>query len=108
MLRQASQDGEEEFLSFLLGETEEVPQEPGDHTGRSRSPSRLRLYPDRDFLLEGYRYLASENENYRAIQDNDGLLLLTAPTDLQRRLGASSNRTDMISRQLTHVDSSHR
>jgi hypothetical protein len=46
---------------------------------------RLRLYSDRQFLLEGYRYLAEQDSQSLPIQASGPLLILSAPHDLKRR-----------------------
>lgn len=56
---------------------------------------------DRDFLVEGYRHLAGlENQRrqdaYLPLQEQGPLLILDAPEDLRRRLGAPSARGDVI------------
>ena len=95
MLSQASHEGHEELLRFLLGTSDEAAD--GQTTmAMTNAPGRLRLYADRQFLLEGYRYLAEQNSHYLPIQEAERLLILTAPQDLKRRLGASDQRGDVI------------
>jgi superfamily II DNA/RNA helicase len=87
MLSQASQEGHDELLQFLLGTSDDAAE---GHTATTTSaPGRLRLYTDRQFLLEGYRYLAEQNSHYLPIQEAERLLILMAPPDLKRRLGVS-------------------
>ena len=78
---------DEDFLKFLLGgDDSEAPAE----TAAAKSVeehSRLRLYADKQFLMEGYRYLAEQNSDYAKIDEAGKLMLLTAPKDLRRRLG---------------------
>jgi hypothetical protein len=47
-------------------------------------------------LLEGYRYLAEQPPHYLPIQEVEKLIILTAPADLKRRLGAPDERGDII------------
>jgi hypothetical protein len=56
----------------------------------------LRLYDDKQFLLDGYRYLAEQDRDYLPIEQSGKLLLLSAPKDMRRRLGASDERGDVI------------
>jgi hypothetical protein len=96
MLSQASLEGHDDFLRFLRGEDT---GEAEAHAGRSHTtnpPGRLRLYPNRQFLLEGYRYLAEQHPHYLSIQEVEKLIILTAPTDLKRRLGAPDECGDII------------
>lgn len=92
MLRQCTQNEREEMRRMLLG------QEPADAGGIPEIPveKRVRFYPDREFLLEGYRYLAEQNRDYLPIQVDGPMLTLTAPKDLKRRLGAPDERGDVI------------
>jgi ERCC4-related helicase len=94
-LAQASREGRDELLRFLLGASEEA-AEGQAATAALKTSGRLRLYGDRRFLLEGYRYLAEQNPHYLLIQEAGPLLILTAPPDLKRRLGASDERGDVI------------
>ena len=96
VLSQANPAGQEDFLKFLLGETEQAPTQAAVSTPADQSVSRLRLYEDRLFLLEGYRYLAELNQDYSAIEENGKLILLNAPKDLRRRLGAPGESSDVV------------
>jgi ERCC4-related helicase len=64
------------------------------------SSSRLRLYPDRDFLSKGYDYLRTTPQGqqlrYQPLQTSNEQIVLTAPQDLARRLGAKDARGDVI------------
>ena len=96
MLARANPDEHADYLKFLLGETTEVPVPTSAASDPESQPSRLRLYSDRRFFLEGYRYLAELNSNYAGIEENRKLMLLSAPVDLRRRLGQSESRNDVI------------
>ena len=87
VLSQANPAGQEDFLKFLLGETDEAPVVE-DEASLSDEPKRLRLYEDKRFFLDGYRYLADLNDRYPPMDESGNLMLLTAPKDLRRRLGA--------------------
>ncbi|QDV25305.1 DEAD/DEAH box helicase [Aureliella helgolandensis] len=96
VLSQANPAGQEDFLKFLLGETEDVPTADPAAGSSSEQHSRLRLYDDKKFLLDGYRYLAELHQDYAAIEENGKLMLLNAPKDLRRRLGAPNDRGDVV------------
>ncbi|MCP4664021.1 MAG: hypothetical protein GY856_52225, partial [bacterium] len=56
---------------------------------------------DRDFLVDGYRYLASlENQrqpdSYLPLREQGPLVILDAPADLRRRLGTPDARGDVV------------
>src|SRR5690606_28118170 len=55
-----------------------------------------RLFGDKQFLLDGYRYLAEQNRDYLPIEEAGKMLLLTVPKDLRRRLGAPDERGDVV------------
>ncbi len=84
-----------ELLGLPQGETKAGDDEP--------PRGRIRLMSDRDFLVEGYRFLAGlENERqegaYLPLREEGPLLLLDAPEDLRRRLGApsGSSHSDVV------------
>lgn len=101
ILKQANPAQHDDFLKFLLGDPEQptasasVPPAAAP-VRQSETASRLRFYPDKKFLLEGYRYLAEQNQSYQPIEASGNLLMLTAPKDLRRRLGAQDDRSDVI------------
>lgn len=95
VLQQANPAHHEDFLHFLLGEIDEAPAVPAASPDYSR-PSRLRLYEDKRFFLEGYRFLREQDTDYPAIEEAGNLMLLTAPRDLRRRLGAPDERGDVV------------
>lgn len=95
LLNQANPARHEDFLKFLLGETGQSPA-PVAQPAKAGAQTWLRLYEDKQFLLEGYRYLAEQNPDYLPIEPSGKLLLLTAPKDLRRRLGVADERGDVI------------
>jgi ERCC4-related helicase len=96
VLSQANPAGQEDFLKFLLGESEQAPAQSLVPNSMEEAGSRLRLYEDRSFLLEGYRYLAELSQDYSTIEESGKLVLLNAPRDLRRRLGAPSESSDVV------------
>ncbi len=95
VLHQANPAHHEDFLQFLLGETSEAPPVPAASPDHSR-PSRLRLYSDKGFFLEGYRFLREQDPDYPEVEEAGNLMLFTAPRDLRRRLGAPDERGDVV------------
>ena len=95
VLSQANPAGQEDFLKFLLGETDEAPVATSTELSTT-GQSRLRLYSDKKFLLEGYRYLAGGRKDYVPVEENGELIMLTAPTELRRRLGSPNERGDVV------------
>ena len=94
VLRAATKEGTDSYLEFLLGE-KDAPVENASKPDE-RAPSRLRLYSDRGFLAEGYRYLAELSRDYRPLQEDGHMLTLDAPKDLSRRLGSPHVRDDVV------------
>ena len=96
VLSQANPAHHADFLKFLLGESDEAPTvetATGESDGK---PSRLRLYEDKRFFLDGFRYLAEQNREYVRIEESGNLMMLTAPKDLRRRLGSPDERGDVV------------
>ncbi len=95
MLSAATPGADDDYLKFLLGEANEAPED-GTGLDVDDSASRLRLYKDRGFLLHGYRFLREQQDSYVEIGENAKLMMLTAPKDLRRRLGAPNERGDVV------------
>lgn len=95
ILRQATKEGEKEYLSFLLGETG-VPADVKPSPPSVVDTSRLRLFSDRDFFVSGYRFLAEQHSDYPALVENDHLITMAAPRDLARRLGSPDQHDDIV------------
>jgi len=95
LLDEANLAQREAFLAFLLGQTEDRDTPDAGPAG-SPQPSRLRRYEDRAFFQEGYRFLREHNPDYAAIESTGNLMLLTAPQELCRRLGAPDERGDVV------------
>jgi len=85
---------DEDLVAFFLGEANATPASVS--TNAEETPSRHRIYTDKAFLLEGYRYLADHHSGYEPIEEVKNLMLLTAPKDLRRTLGASDERGDVV------------
>jgi hypothetical protein len=98
VIREAGVEQHDDFLQFLLGEAAApyTPAEASEAEPEPVSTSRLRLYDDKQFFLEGYRFLQEQNPDYLNVETAGNLLLLTAPADLRRRLGAPDERGDVV------------
>ncbi len=95
LLSSASPGVDDDFLDFLLGDDSKAPEI--SESKKANQPTRLRLFNDRDFLREGYRYLAeSSDSNYVPLQEHASMTVLTAPEDLRRRLGAAAGPGEVI------------
>jgi len=59
---------------------------------------RYRLFSDKEFLLQGYKYLseAHPHAGFLPIVEPGNLMILPAPRDLRRRLGKQENPNDAI------------
>ncbi|MDZ7697744.1 MAG: helicase-related protein [Deltaproteobacteria bacterium] len=97
MLRSANQAGHDEFMAFLKGEQGDSQEVQGiAYPKGQKSEPRLRLFDDREFLVEGYRFLSENSSGYRPLKEMGNMVRLTAPDDLKRRLGAPDKRGDVI------------
>jgi len=93
MLREAVEQPDEDFMRFLTGD--KAVTGPADESTNAVS-ERLRLYSDRAFLVDGYAYLSDLSPEYPRLNAAGHLLTLTAPKDLQRRLGGSGRSGDVV------------
>ena len=96
ILRDASQAGHDDFLDFLTGGGNAGTGSGASQTEQTAGSKRMRLFSDREFLLESYRFLSERNPGYHPIQEMGELIKITAPTDLKRRLGAPDSRGDVV------------
>ena len=99
VLKQANPGHLADLAKFFLGKTDEAPLSVAAEDPEPYKVSRLRLYDDKQFLLEGYRYLAEQHQDYVKIEQNGKLMMLTAPQDLRRRLGAPTSEATSSSVQ---------
>jgi len=89
----ANQEGHEDWLAFLTGETD-APSAQSAETARTVvDSSRIRLMPHAEFFERGYRTLqqALEDPSYLPLQKTNEQFILNPPSDLKRRLGAPSS-----------------
>ena len=89
-----------DYLAVLLGHKpadsliKEAKQPLQSFTERKGRP---RLFTDREFLKQGYSYLAENSDGkYQPIEDRDKVLVVTAPKDLQRRLGSPNEKSTVV------------
>jgi ERCC4-related helicase len=95
LLSSASPSVDDDFLDFLLGDESKAPELAASKD--DKPGTRLRLFNDRDFLRDGYRYLAEQSDaNYIPLEEHQAMTVLTAPQDLRRRLGAASGPGEVI------------
>ena len=97
IIQQASINSSGDLEKFLFGDADTSDQPPLLTEPHEAKPPRIRLYSDRQFLIDGYRHLAENNSHYPPLQEyGDDLIAFTAPKDLKRRLGAPDERGDII------------
>lgn len=95
LLSTATPSVDDDFLQFLLGDDSKAPE--STESTKKNVPTRLRLFSDRDFLREGYRYLSDSSESpYVPLEEHSTMTVLTAPQDLRRRLGAAAGPGEVI------------
>ena len=97
ILLAANQQGHEEWMAFLMGES----AAPGIENGENEvvvDNSRIRLMEHADFLERGYRILAqsSDDGSYPPLQKTGAQYILKPPPDLRRRLGVPVAAGDVI------------
>ena len=96
MLKEANQAGHDDFMSFLLDGDDTAPAKEDPFEAEQEQSQRFRLFTDREFLVTGYQFLKERNPGYLSLQQTDKLVIVNAPEDLKRRLGKSSNSSDVI------------
>lgn len=96
LLSKANITSDEDFMGWLLdGEDSDI-QPPQTKPADDGNPQRFRHYSDRKFFFEGYQFLRENSPEYLAIEETGNLMVLNAPKDLKRRLGAPDERGDVI------------
>ena len=96
ILQEATQAGHDDYMDFLLGGDNAIPEIKAPSEEPQSQSNRFRLFSDRDFLVTGYHFLKDRNPDYLKLQQTDKLVILNAPDDLQRRLGKKGNGSDVI------------
>ena len=94
----ANQEGHDDWLAFLTGETDAPGAPTGETVEKVVDNSRIRLMPHADFLERGYRTLqqALEDPSYLPLQKTGEQFILNPPPDLRRRLGAPGASGDVV------------
>ena len=89
IIRDASTEIDDEMRRLLFGDDEPPPPLPTPaSTGQAEPDNRaIRRFSDRDYLLEGYRYLMESSPDFQPIEEQGPLITINAPAELQRRLG---------------------
>jgi hypothetical protein len=96
LLSDASKAGHDDFMAFLMGEDDAPdPAEPSPEA-EPLDAGRLRLFSDRAFLQVGYQFLRERNPDYLPLEETEGMVILTAPDDLKRRLGKSGSGDGVV------------
>ncbi|MDB2686880.1 DEAD/DEAH box helicase [Mariniblastus sp.] len=96
ILADATPDADDDFLDFIMGDETKAPDDSAADEA-AKVATRFRLFGDRKFLQEGYRYLAEQaGEDYPKLEEHENISILTAPLDLRRRLGASDKPGDVV------------
>ena len=98
ILQDANQAGHDDFLDFLTASESEQPSITSQDTTSPTEtvPRRIHLFSNKEFLLQGYKFLSDHNPDYQQIQELGELIKLIAPNDLKRRLGAPESKGDVI------------
>ena len=96
LITQATPGHDEDLLAFLLGEADAPARLSRGIVGCPTPSRQRRSSGDKEFLLEGYRFLAEKHGDYQPIEEAGNLMLLTAPKDLKRRLGSPDESGDVV------------
>jgi len=95
---------EADLLESMLKEAsfsleEDLDAETGDQRdSEDASKKRYRLFSDKEFFLQGYKYLKEKysEAGYHQIKEKGKLMIMSAPKDLRRRLGKQEDPNDPI------------
>jgi ERCC4-related helicase len=91
---------DDDLLAFLLGggkaEGGKEDKKLSNNCSLTLQTNRIRFYKDFEFLQEAYKLLRESNRDYLPIEVEGRMMTLTAPDDLKRRLGQSSQANDII------------
>lgn len=102
---QVNADGfsEADFLEDMLKDAsfsleQELDSETETQSGVQAPHKRYRLFSDKNFFLQGYKYLKEKYSEvgYHHIREEGKLMILSAPKDLRRRLGKQEDPNDPI------------
>lgn len=89
-----------DYLAVLLGQQSPellVKESKPSEQAFTQRVSRPRLFTDREFLQQGYSYLAEHSDGkYQPIDDRDAVMVLTAPEELRQRLGSPNEKSDVV------------
>ena len=93
----ATQQGHDDFLAFLMGETE-APANETETQVLASDNSRIRLLSDADFFEKGYRTLKEQLDlpDWHPIVKTAQQFIFTPPKELARRLGMPGVDSDVV------------
>ena len=100
-LLSATEAGHDDFMSFLMGQSDAPVLEQSNNEIQIIDNSRARLMSDADYLERGYRTLSNALEEtahkpYLPLQKTAEQYILNPPEELMRRLGSPRASSDVI------------
>lgn len=98
LLHDASAQGHDDFLDFLLGEDDGEAAAAGaaEEPAGVQDNSRIRLLGNVEFFEQGYRTLQAENRDWPGLEKTAEQLIFTPPREVARRLGAPWVDSEMV------------
>lgn len=96
-LMAATQQGHDDFLAFLMGETQQAP-EPHETQDPIVDNSRIRLLDDATFFKNGYQTLKDvlDGKDWHNLEITNEQIILNPPQELARRLGMPGSDADTV------------
>lgn len=93
--RAASMD---DYTAFLFGGADVPPAEATQLSMASANgnSTRIRLYEDRQFFIDGYNHIAADSGNCLPLEEDGPVIMFQAPSDLRRRLGSPDDACGVI------------
>lgn len=93
----ATQQGHDDFLAFLMGETDEIKQQETDSAAPVDN-SRIRLLSHQDFFELGYKTLREQMDapDWHPLDKTAKQIIFTPPKELARRLGMPGASSDTV------------
>lgn len=97
LLHDASAQGHDDFLDFLLGDDDgEAAAAAAEEPAGVKDNSRIRLLGNAEFFEQGYRTLQAENRDWPGLEKTAEQLIFTPPREVARRLGAPWVDSEMV------------
>lgn len=93
----ATQQGSDDFMAFLMGETDEIEEQESENKAPVDN-SRIRLLSNQGFFEQGYQTLKQEMDSpdWHHPEKTDKQIILTPPAELGRRLGMPGAGSDTL------------